>query len=247
MSKVHGKETKVLANEFDLSSYLNNTDMTWDVDTPESTVYGSDDRTYVTGLRSGSMSFSGFWDASSSLAIDEVIPPDMGATAAVLVSYGPDGLTHGDIVYSVQSRHTNYSIGSPVDGIATVTLDVQGTDRLSRGVSLHDLTAVVSSAGHTAYNLGANTSGGGIAYLHVTAITLASTESLVVAVQDSATSTAGSWTDLIAFTAITCSEPTAERKTVTGNVDQYVRSEWEFLTSSDNANTATFTVAFQQL
>jgi hypothetical protein len=76
---------------------------------------------------------------------------------------------------------------------------------------------------------------------------LPATAQLVVTVQDSATSSAGSWTDLISFTAITCSTAKSERATVSGNVDQYVRAEWSFTGVTCSIDTATFNVNFQQL
>lgn len=241
----HGKSAKVLVGQYDQSAFFNNADLSWEVDTPESTVFGNDDRTYIAGLRNSTLSFSGFWSMTSSNAPDAVAPGQFGATAASVISYGPAGLAQGSVVYAGQARYTNYSIANPVDGIVGITLDCQITDLLSRCYSLHNLTAVTSDGNGSAYNLGANTSSGGIAYLHVTDITLPATGSVVIAVQDSATSTPGSWSDLIAFTAITCSTATSERKTVTANIDQYVRSEWAF--TAVTTGSVTFHVNFQAL
>lgn len=247
MAFVHGKLSKVLVAQYDQSAFFNNVDMAWDVDTPESTVFGDSDRTYIAGLRNSTMSFTGFWSMTSGNAPDAVAPAALGAVAATLVSYGPDGLAQGDIVYSVQARYTNYSISAPVDGIVGITLDVQGTDRLARCFSVHDLTAVTSDGNGAAYKLAANTSSGGVGYMHVTAITLPATAQVAITVQDSATCTAGSWSDLVAFTAITCSTATSERVAVAGNVDQYVRSEWAFTGLTCAIETATFHVNFQPL
>jgi hypothetical protein len=236
MAFVHGRQTKVLAAQYDLSAFLSNTDMTWDVDAPETTTYGNDDRTYITGLRGGSMSFAGFWDAVSD-GPDDTIPGDLGSTTVTLVSYAPDGLSTGNVVYSVQSRHTNYSIGSPVDGVCTVNLDTQGTDRLSRGISLHGLTAETATTNANSVDNSASSSDGAIAYLHVTAYT--GLTSIDISVYDSTDDAV--FVSLIDFTQAT--DVTSERKTVTGTVDRYVRAEW----TASGAGSCTFTIGFQRL
>jgi hypothetical protein len=226
---------------------FNNTDMSWEANADETTVYSNNDRTYITGLRNSTLSFSGFFAAGTSATqSDTVIGPDVGQAGLTNITFGPDGLTQGDVTYSVTARYTNYSISAPVDGVVTITLDAQGSAELVRGHSLHDLTAVTSSGNGAAYNLTSGSSRGATGYVHVTSISLASTESIAIAVQDSATSTPGSWTDLIAFTAITCSVATSEKATATGNVDQYVRSEWEYLTCDAASNTVTFAISFER-
>jgi hypothetical protein len=242
MPFVHGKNAKVLVGQYDQSAFYNNADLSWECDTPESTVFGNDDRTYIAGLRNSTLSFAGFWSMTSSNAPDAVAPGQLGAAGVSLISYAPEGLALGKVVYSGQARYTNYSIANPVDGIVGLTLDCQITGKLIRGYSLQNLTAVTSDGNGSAYNLGANTSSGGVAHLHVTNIALPATGQLVVSVQDSATSTPGSWSDLINFTTITCSVATSERKTVAGNIDQYTRAEWAF--TAVTTGNATFHVSF---
>jgi hypothetical protein len=246
MAFVHGKNTKVLVNQYDLSGFLNNVDLTWECDTPESTVFGVDDRTYIVGLRGQTMSFSGLYAATSSAAIDAVVPTDLGNATAKLVTYASSGFTVGNRCYSSQVFYTSYGVSSPVDGIVSITLDVQGSAKLADAVSLHNLTAVSSDGNSAAVNLSANTSSGGVGYLHITAIQgLPATGFLALTVQDSPTCTAGSWADLVTFTNITSNTVKAERATATGNVDQYVRGEWDF----NAATTAivTFVITFDQI
>jgi len=246
MAFVHGKSAKVLVGQYDQSAFFNNADISWEVDTPESTVFGNDDRTYIAGLRNASMSFSGFWSMTSSNAPDAVVPGQLAATAATKITFAPEGLAFGNHVFAGQARYTNYSIANPVDGIVGITLDTQITGRLSVGYSLHNLTAVTSAGNTGSHDLAAESSSGGIAYLHLTDITLPATCQLVVTVQDSAT-TDGVWADLITFTTISCSVATSDRQTVTGQVDRYVRAEWSLTTPSCSVDTATFHVNFQQL
>ena len=234
MAFKHGKQTKILVDQYDYSSYLNNTDMSWEVDTPETTTFGDSDRTYVAGLRNSTMSFAGFWDAT----IDGYIPDNMGAATANLVSYAPEGLSTGSVVYSVQSRHTSFSVGSPVDGVATISLDVQGTDRLSRGIALHNLTAETATTNATAVDNGSSSAAGGVGYLHVTSNTFAT--SVDISIYDASTTT---FTSLIDFTQLTTEATASERKTVAGTILNNVRAEW----TAVGTGACTFVVGFQRL
>lgn len=243
---IHGKATKLLLNQYDISGFLGNVDFPREVDTPDVTTFGNDDRKYIVGLRTMNMSLSGFWSGTSSLAID-ALSTLLGKSTAVNVTYAPQGLTQPNITYSIQAYKSSYTASSPVDGAAAVTIDLQGHDAVSRGISLHALTARTSSGVGSAYNLGANTSGGAIGYLHATAVTLTATGRFTPTVQDSATCSAGSWTDLVTFDAITSSNPTHQRKAVTGNVDQYVRTEWDRETTTNSLHSVTFTITFEQL
>lgn len=250
MSFQHGKDTKIICNQYDLSSYFSSADMTWDVDTPEVTTFSTSDysRQYIAGLRNGTFSFAGFYSATSSLAEDAAISPLIGSTTPMLITYAPQGLTVNQVTYSAQSFINSYSPSSPVDGVAAISLDAQGHQKISRGVSLSNLTARTSDGSATVVNQTAATSSGGVGFLHLTDVSVPATGSLAVAIQDSPTSSPGSWADLVAFTAVTSSTATSERKTVTGNVDQYVRAEWAFasVTSGAIAESATFAVTFER-
>lgn len=246
MAFIHGKNTKILLAGYDVSGYLNNTDVSWDVDAPEATVYGEDSRTYLSGgLKGGTMSFSGFFDASTAAnEIDPVAWNRLGkSTSTVLLTYAPQGLTEGNNTYSVQSIETNYTATSPVDGIVTISLDVQNTNDMSRGKSLHNLTARSSGGSGTVVDFSAASSSGGVGFMHATALSLPATESLTLTIQDSPTSSPGTWADLITFTALSSDTVKAERKTVSGNVDRYVRAQW---TGPSASWSGTFAITFEQ-
>jgi hypothetical protein len=246
MAFVHGKGTKVLVNGYDLSAYFNNTDVTWEVNADETTCFGNDDRTFVTGLRTSNLSISGFYDATSVITVDPVLAAGVGsASSKVCITFGPNGLTVGNDTYSVQSIQTSYQITSPVDGVCAITLDVQGTDKMSRGISLHNLSAVTSAGNTAAQDQSNSSANGGVGYLHVTNLAVDTTEAFQAAIQDSPSCTAGVWADLILFTARTSAGSSGrffERKTASGGVDRYVRGEWLCPTTS----TCTFALTFER-
>jgi hypothetical protein len=239
MAFKHGKQTKILVDQYDFSSYLNNTDMSWEIDTPETTTFGDNDRTYIAGLRNSTMSFAGFWDAT----VDGYVTDDITTPIVNLISYAPEGLSTGSVVYSLQARYTSWAVGSPVDGVATVSLDVQGTDRMSRGISLHNLTAETETTNATEVDNGSSSASGGVGYLHVISNTLSTTdasEALDISIYDASTTT---FTALIDFTTLTTEAVASERKTVAGTILNNVRAEW----TAVGTGAFTFVVGFQRL
>ena len=134
MAFVHGKGTKFKIDTggdvlTDISAYVNNVDVSWEVDTPETTTFGNDDRTYVAGLKNATISIAGFWDAT----LDAVIVSQPGIAAALDFEYGPAGLSTGAVKYSGDCFLTGYSPGSPVDGVATFSADYQVTGAVGVG------------------------------------------------------------------------------------------------------------------
>jgi hypothetical protein len=62
----HGKNTKVVVNATDLSSYFNDVTVNNTVETAETTTFGvsGGSKTYVTGLNDGTVSVSGLFDGA---------------------------------------------------------------------------------------------------------------------------------------------------------------------------------------
>lgn len=232
MAFVHGKNTRMLINEFNLSAYLNNIDMARDADTPETTVYEVDDRTYIAGLRNATLSLSGFVDLGSD-ASDEVLSDTLGVETARIVTLAQNGLAVGEVVYMFQTHSTSYSPSSPVDGVVSFSADVQSTGQVDRGVSLHNISSEGSSANGTSVDNSASSSNGGVGHLHVS---VAGGSTLDVDIEDSSDDM--SFSSLISFTQVTTTA-TSQRSTVAGTVERYVRAAWTIAGGS-----YTFSVAF---
>ena len=130
----HGKGTVFKLDDSvptlnDISAYCSNVDFPRDVDTPETTTFGNDDRTYIAGLKGATISISGFWDET----VDGYIAGIVGQETSSTFEYGPQGGSSGDVKYSGECFVSSYSMGSPVDGVATFSLDLQITDAVTRG------------------------------------------------------------------------------------------------------------------
>lgn len=238
MPFIHGKGTSVLLNAYDLSAYLNSADQTISVETAETTCFGSSAKSYVVGLRDGSISVGGFFDGAAS-AVDEVITTALGGSTAAVVSIVETGAaTIGNRCTVCQAHETSYQITGAVGDAVAVSAEFQidGTNSSGayRGVVLADLASYSGTTkNYTAVDNGASSANGLIANLHVTANAAAS---LVVKVQHSTDNV--TFTDLITFT--TLAGTGSEHKIVSGTVNRYLRVTW---TGLSGARTVAVTAA----
>lgn len=111
---------------------MSSADFNRDVDVPESTVFGQDDRTYIPGLRGATLSISGFWDSTSTTGVDEILDEVATKSTTSTFIFGPQGDTTGDLVYTGECLMTSYSISAAVDGIVNFTADFQVTGAVTR-------------------------------------------------------------------------------------------------------------------
>ncbi len=240
MAFTHGKDTKVIVGEVDLSGFFNSTDVSRDVDVPETTVYGNDDRTFIAGIRNGTLSLSGFFDGAAN-AVDEEISSALGGTSTKLITVGLNGLTVGNVVYLVNAHYTSYSVSAPVDGVVSVSVDAQSTAGLDNGRSLHNLTAETATANGASVDNSVATANGGVAFLHVTAIGAATSPTLDVIVQHSTDNAA--FTTLAAFTQVTTTLSSERVLVAAGTtVNRYLRASWTI--GGTGGPSYTFTVGF---
>jgi hypothetical protein len=235
MAFFHGKGSRVLIHDVDLSTYFNNLDLTKELDAPETTTFGDSDREFIYGLRNATASLSGFYDGAVD-AVDEELNAALGATTDRVVTVSTVGFVIGNIVYIAGKIETSYSVSSPVDGVVSITADLLANGGFERGHSFHNLTAETVTGTGASVDNGAATSNGGVANLHVTAVS-GTTPSLTAKVRHSTDDAV--FTDLITFTAATAR--TAERLSSTGTVNRYVRAEW---TISGTSPSFTFMIGF---
>ena len=81
MAFKHGKDTKVFVNSSNYSSYFNQADANRTSDIAESTAFGSSSKTYIAGEKDGTISLTGFFDATA----DAVLQPLLGGSELDLV------------------------------------------------------------------------------------------------------------------------------------------------------------------
>jgi hypothetical protein len=231
----HGKSTALWYNGANLTSYLNEASVSQDVETAETTAFGNDAKTYITGLKDGTLSGSGMFDGSAG-AVDETLSGVIGATAADVVTLAPDGPVAGRRAYSLQARETSYEISSPVSDVVSISLEVQADGGVGRGILLAANESVSTSGQSVSQDELAATSNGGTAYLHVTANTRDGAS--IFKVQHSSDNV--TFVDLATFTSVSASATGGQVIAITGSVYRYVRTDYA---PGGSAGAVTHTIA----
>ena len=236
MAFIHGKNTGVLVGGGNLSAFFNEASASQDVETAETTTFGSSAKTYIIGLKDGTMSVSGMFDGAED-SVDEQIEAVLGAEADSVATIAPEGLAIGKTAYSCAARKTSYEISSPVGDVVSTSLSIQADGGIDRGVLLGAATAVTASGQGTAQDNAASTSGGGVGYLHVTANTRNGGSTFKV--QHSSDNV--TWADLVTFTSVSATTTAAESIAVTGTVNRYLRASHA---PGGSSGSVTYTMAF---
>ena len=246
---LHGKETELFLCEFDITCFVNNIDLTQDIDLPEVTTFCDETRRYINGLRNATGSISGFIDDNADTGIDAILQATFNLPGSSIWSDAIDGFEVGNRVYLFRALINSYNTTQPVDGVQAFTADLQLDGDLSSGFSLHanaGETATGSGAGVDLINQpgydGASTSTtGSVAHLHVCAAS-GTTPTLDVEIEDSPDDMTYSSLSGLTFTQAT--EPTCERlETSPGfqTVERFVRADW---TIAGTSPSFTFVVAY---
>jgi hypothetical protein len=228
----HGKSTGVLFDEFDLSSFFNQANASRAIQAVNTTTFGNDDKVYIAGVESGSISIQGLWDGSAAAA-DEVLDGAIGAESIITVA--PQGLAVlGNKTIMLKGENVSYQIRSSAnDAVRIVAGGMADGGVRTAGVLLQPLEAETTTFDGTSVDNGASSAFGGVGHIHVTVF---SGTSATVKIQDSANDVA--WADLITFADIT--GVVSERLTVAGTVDQFLR----FAITADTFTSMTIACSF---
>jgi len=231
----HGKSAAVFFNGTNLTTYLNEASVSNSVETAETTTFGSDAKTYVTGLKDGMISAAGMFDGSTG-AVDEVIASALGGVNADVITYAPDGAVAGRRSYSAAVRETSYEVTSPVGDVVAVSLEVQADGGINPGYLLSVETGVTASAVGTSID-NTTSSTDGFGYVHV--YSNSRDGSSTFKVQHSSDNS--TFVDLITFASVSASTTSGERVAVSGTVNRYVRASH---VPGGTSGSVTYTMAF---
>lgn len=234
----HGKGTVVLSNEFDLSAYLNSVTATNGVEVPETTTFGSNDRSYIAGHLEGTVSFDGLFDGSAD-AVDEILTDALGNDTYATMTVSNDGSGLGRRATMLSAVESSYEISSPLTDVVSVSGGANANGGLDYGVWLGCLTAITTTSTGTSVDNSASSLNGGVGHLHITANTRSTTT--VAKVQHSTDNSV--WVDLVTFTTIGSNTLTSQRVEVTGTVNRYVRA---LVTPASGTGSITFSIAFSR-
>lgn len=215
----HGKDTKVFANGYDLSTFLSSVSVSGEADTAETSTLGTTAKTYIAGLRDATITADGFFSSEVG-GSDERLAAQLGTSVVFTVVLSADAVgAHG---YGMTAIETSYEAGAEIGGATAVSMEGQSTVGQEAIRVLNALSAVTATGTGTSVDNLASTTSGFAAYLHVTAAS-GTTPNMVAKVQHSADNS--TWADLATFTAVTAANA-YQRVAGTGTVNRYLRAQY---------------------
>lgn len=223
MAFTHGKNSRVYMNGTNLSDYMRSIQVSAELDTAESSTFGADWKQYVRGLRDATISGEGIFEATPDGAIMASLDT---ATKSVWQTY-PGGDQAGASGRGLLCDTTTYEPSSEIGDVVAWSVEGQSSVGADRIVSHHSHAERTTSGTATVIDNGAATTGGGVAYLNVTAVS----GSAVITIQDSADNI--TFADLATFGTVTATG--GYRQTYAGTADRYTR-----LVHTHAAGTITF-------
>ncbi len=249
----HGKGTRVLMNQFDMSPFLQTAKFSAAAPAADVTVFQQNDMNYIPGIRDATISLDGrfgFSTGASSTSVDAVFARYLGGSTQFVTTIAFEGASTGGWAAMMKGDEISHDVDSPIAGTVSIAAAIQGSTLHFGGVMLRPLAAATATTANGAVKFAGSTAtgfstGGGVAHMHVTAASTVTT-GYTIKVQHS---TSGStWVDLVTCTspALTTGDGgTFTRTTVAGNVKEQLRSNLSAFTGGA-AKTITFAVAFSR-
>lgn len=132
MAFVHGKGTAVTIDGDDLSAYSTNVQFNRSADTHDVTTFGKTSKVYAAGLKDGTATLQGIYDATALVGPSAVLGPLVGGAAVELV-YMPEGDTTGKPARTVDVLVTAFEETAPVADMVTFSATLQFSDDITVG------------------------------------------------------------------------------------------------------------------
>ena len=129
----HGKNAYfaldgVSASLVNISDTLNEISLPREIETAETTSFGQNDKTYITGLGDATISLSGMFDATVDTQVaGNIANLKSGSVASLSFEYGPAGSASANPKFTGEALITSYEVSSPVGDVITYSLELQVT------------------------------------------------------------------------------------------------------------------------
>ncbi len=192
----HGSRAAVAWNQYDVSGYLRSAELSVEVETGDTTVFGNGWTTALPGLGDATASFEGLYDPATQAHWRD----QLGVSSGVL-TYAPSGWSAiGDPARLLLGTSTAYAESSPVGDVVSFSWEVMSEDHFAGGQVLHPLGEDTNTTTGAEKDDSAATATGWTAQLHVTAVDAGS---WVIKIEDAAVSNTYSDVTGGAFTAAT--------------------------------------------
>jgi len=216
----HGKNAVVLLDNTNLSTTLTDASISLTADVAETSTFTASSKTYVAGLKDGTVTLSGYFESTSPDADAEFLA-QLGSSGSAF-SIAPIGYTRGNATEFGNVIETSYDRSADIGSVVAVAVAFQFDGDAYNGKSLLAPTAITSSSNQTGVDYAAAGTNGGAGVLHCTVSSGSPT--LDVKIQTSADNV--SYSDYITFSQATGT--TSELKTSASNPARYARAVLTF-------------------
>ncbi len=116
-----------------ISDTLDSINMPRAIDTAETTAFGTQDKTFITGLSGATISLAGMFDATVDGHISTAITQlKSGSFTSLTFQYGPSGSASGLPKFTGEVLITGYDLASPVADKVTYSLELQVTGAITQ-------------------------------------------------------------------------------------------------------------------
>jgi hypothetical protein len=127
----HGKNASFTINAVDLSTFGTSLELAVDVDTGDTTTFGSTWKTALAGVAGGKVTFSGVYDGTVTTGPASAILSVIAGGVPVACVHKPGGTLAGQRTNSFSGIVTGYSESAPFGGIVTFKLEVLATGAIT--------------------------------------------------------------------------------------------------------------------
>ena len=130
----HGKNSVFKIDDLggtlrDISNVLNSVSFPREVETLETTSFGSSSRSYVVGFSDATISIEGSYDAT----VDGYLAGVIGGESSLSFEYGPEGSTSTYVKYTGECFLTSYEVSGGVGDIVSFSAEFQVTGAVTKG------------------------------------------------------------------------------------------------------------------
>lgn len=112
----HGKNASITINAVDLTTFCESVDLSIDVDTADTTTFGSTWKSALAGLPGAKLELSGFYDPTASTGPSAALLACITNGTAVAVVHKPGGTASGQRSNTFNAIVTSFAESSPVGG-----------------------------------------------------------------------------------------------------------------------------------
>jgi hypothetical protein len=233
----HGKNVRVFIDAFDFSAYFNDASNSTSIDTAETSAFGTNEKTYITGHTDGTISLSGMFEGTADTGTDQYFASVLGNATKEKVIVALEGHILGGRIVAIESDATSYEVSSPIGDVVQASAEFQASEGVGHGVLVSNGSTVSATGNGTSVDGTAATTNGGVGFLSIPVNTR--NGNITVKIQASADNS--TFADLVSFTVVSGTTVSSERIEVTGTVARYLRVNY---TVAGSTGSATPVVAF---